>query len=380
MKKGIVSTLLFVVLGCAFFFYLQSNKETPLKEEKKKEESIPVGLFSDYMDKAEKKLEKMTLEEKVGQLFLVRFHDQILDEITNSTPSGYILFARDFENETKESISKKLKQYQDTSKLDLIFAVDEEGGIVNRVSKFSTFRDRPFASSRELYNEGGLELIKETEQEKVELLLGLGLNMNLGPVADIAMSEDDYMYSRSLGQDETITSNYIKTVVSVDNQQGIISSLKHFPGYGNNKDTHFGIAEDNRSYDNFQKKDFKPFQEGIQNNVPTILVSHNIIDCMDNTRPASLSKEVHDILTQQLKFEGVIVTDDLAMGAIESYGENNIAVLAFQAGNDLIITSSYSKHKQEILKALKEKQISEEELNTKVKKILAMKYQYKIIK
>ena len=91
------------------------------------------------------------------------------------------------------------------------------------------------------------------------------------------------------------------------NEDNIISCMKHFPGYGNNVDTHTGISFDKREYSNFLNRDFVPFEEGIKNNAPTILVSHNIVSCMDKDFPASLSKNVHDILKNDLNFSGIIL-------------------------------------------------------------------------
>ena len=107
----------------------------------------------------------MSLEEKVGQLFLVRFNKEVEKQIKDNYPGGYVLYACDFEDKTKEEVTKKLQSLQDESKYPLVFAVDEEGGTVTRVSRYKAFRNEKFKSPQELYHEGGYELLEKTEKE-----------------------------------------------------------------------------------------------------------------------------------------------------------------------------------------------------------------------
>ena len=152
-----------------------------------------------------------------------------------------------------------------------------------------------------------------------------------------------------------------------------------FPGYGNNKDTHYGSAYDRRDYNSFLNNDFLPFKAGIEALVPTILVSHNVVFCMDNEYPASLSSKVIGELRNTLKFSGIIMTDDLAMGAVSSYvSTNSAAVLAIKAGNDLLITSSFDTMYQEVLNAVINGEIKEAVIDLAVKRIIAWKYAYKL--
>ena len=123
-----------------------------------------------------------------------------------------------------------------------------------------------------------------------------------------------------------------------------------------------------------------PFESGIEAGGPCILVNHNIVKSMDETKPASLSEKVHEILREELNFSGIIMTDDLAMDAVKSYVENGeAAVQAVLAGNDMIISSNFSEQKQEIINAINNKKIDESIINEAVRRILAWKYAYKII-
>ena len=196
----------------------------------------------------------------------------------------------------------------------------------------------------------------------------------------ILKNQNYFINNRAFGYDEIKTSEFIKNMVTYANENEINSCLKHFPGYGNNKDTHTGIAIDNREYENFLEKDYLPFIAGIKANVPSILVSHNIINCLDSTKPASLSKKVISELRGKLNFTGIIITDDLAMDAVEEYVKNNqAATLAIEAGNDMIITSDFITMYKELLNSVNNKIITEETINQAVRRVLAWKYYTKLL-
>ncbi len=337
-------------------------------------------LFAEFYGSAEKLLQNMTLEEKIGQMFLARFpKDGVIEEIQNYYPGGYILFARDFKNETPESILSKLKECQNTSKIKIILGVDEEGGTVVRVSAYEAFRQERFLSPQQLWANGQLPAILDDSKEKSALLKSIGLNMNLAPVADVPTDSSSFIFDRSYGKDPKETAVYVSELIKTMNEDGIISVMKHFPGYGDNSDTHTGIAVDERPYEMFTNSDFLPFISGIKADGPCILVSHNIIKSMDADKPASLSKNVHDILRTELNFSGIIMTDDLAMDAVKEYAENGeAAVLAVSAGNDIIISSDLKGQSLEILNAVKQGKIDEAQIDKAVKRILALKLMYKI--
>ncbi|MHB8130095.1 MAG: glycoside hydrolase family 3 N-terminal domain-containing protein, partial [Mobilitalea sp.] len=194
------------------------------------------------------------------------------------------------------------------------------------------------------------------------------------PVCDVSTDPLDFIFNRSFGKNAVDTSEYVKTVVSTMNSEGIGSTLKHFPGYGNNVDTHTGIATDSRSYDSFLESDFLPFQAGIETGAGSILISHNIVNSMDENYPASLSSKIHKILREDLDFNGVIMTDDLSMDAIKQYtNDENAAVLAILAGNDLIVASNFDIQIPAVITAVKDNTISEERINESVMRILLWK-------
>lgn len=333
------------------------------------------------LNKAKDLLSTMTLEEKVGQMFLIRCNSlTAYEDINNYKVSGFILFDENIKGETKESLSSTIKSYQDNSLIKMIIAVDEEGGIVNRLSWYPEFRDTPFSSPQELYNEGGYPLIISNTKEKATLLKSLGINMNLAPVADISTDPNDYIYPRTFGKDAEETAEYVKTVVKTMKENNIGSTLKHFPGYGNNLDTHSDISIDNRSYESFLNNDFIPFKAGIDAGADSILVSHNIINSIDENLPASLSRKVHDVIRNELDFNGVIMTDDLQMSAIKDYvGEVNSVIFAVNSGNDLIISSDYENQIPTVIESVKNGDIKEEVIDEAVLRVLELKIKLGII-
>lgn len=332
--------------------------------------------------RALKLLSAMTPEEKVGQMFFVRLRkDRAAEDIKNYHPGGYILFGDDFKNETKSSMIELIESYQSASSIPLLIGVDEEGGTVCRVSRYTAFRSEPFHSPQELYEQGGYEAIEADTREKAAFLLELGINVNLAPVCDVSTDPNDFIYSRSFGQDAGATADYVKTVIEVMKKEQIGSTLKHFPGYGNNEDTHTGIATDSRDYEQFIRSDFLPFESGIKAGADSVLVSHNIVTSMDGNYPASLSPAVHDILRESLNFKGVIMTDDLSMEAVKSYTpDTDAAVLAVTAGNDLLISTDFDTQIPAVLEALNNGTVREELIDASVKRILVWKLKLGLLK
>ena len=373
MKRIFIAILcLLCLLGCSM---KNNHKQDSVKEEQKVNEERE----DENIRLVKKILSNMTLEEKVGQMIFARLpQSNVKSVIDNYHVGGFILFGVDFKNKSKEQVIKEIKSYQESSTLPLLLGVDEEGGTVVRISSNPNLYSHRFLSPQDIYNQEGIDGIINDTNEKVKLLKELGLNVNLAPVADISSNPNDFIYNRTLGKDAQETSEYIRQVVRIYNENNIGCTLKHFPGYGNNVDTHTGIAIYKREYNTFLENDFLPFQAGIEENVPSILVSHNIINSMDNEKTASLSKKVHEILRNDLNYNGVIMTDDLAMDAITLYSDNPY-VEAVLAGNDLLITTDYKKTYEEIIKGVNNGTIDEELIDEAVLRILLWKYQLGLI-
>ena len=340
------------------------------------ETTSPAGeTGQEQNDPVQALLESMTVEEKVGQLFFVRCPEEnAAEDVAAYHLGGVLLFGRDFKDRTYGEVRAATDALQAAAEIPLLIGADEEGGTVVRASSNPNLRSEKFAAPQTVYAQSGLEGLAADAAEKSSFLLGLGVNVNLAPVADVAADSGSFIYGRTLGLDAEGTAEGMRAIVSAMSEAKIGSVLKHFPGYGDNVDTHTGIALDERPYEDFVNGDFLPFRAGIEAGASSVLVSHNIVQCMDASLPASLSPEVHRVLREELGFESVILTDDLAMDALKAYAEDGtVAVLAVMAGNDMLVTTDYRTQIPQVLAAVEDGTVSEETLDNAVVRVLRWK-------
>lgn len=325
--------------------------------------------------KLETYVDSMSLEQMVGQMFFARCPSSgAAAQISSYHPGGYILFARDFANQTPASVKSTIAGYQNASKTPMLIGVDEEGGTVVRVSKYPAFRASRFLSPADIYNKSGINGLVSDTAEKDALLKSLGINVNLGPVCDVSQNPSDYIYDRTLGKSGKESAPAISAMVSQMKKDKMGSVLKHFPGYGSNVDTHTGIAVDKRNIDSFRQNDFLPFAAGIKAGAGGIMINHNIVNCLDSKRPASLSPAVAKTLRNELGFKGVIMTDDLSMSAIKQYTDGkNAAVSAVIAGSDMLISSDFVNQYNAVLSAVKNGTISKSRIKQSCLRIVQWK-------
>lgn len=287
MRILLIFLICIFLTGCA----VPAEPTVPAETEATHANTVPTtALETVPIDPVEALLASMTLEQRVGQLFLARCDDQrAIEDLKSFHLGGFVLFGEDFQDQTPESLGKKLADYQAAAEIPLLLAVDEEGGTVTRISRYPAFRDEPFPSPRQALEYGGLGWAIVNEEEKARFLKDLGLNVNLGPVCDMAEDPAAFMYERSLGLGPEDTGSFVSETVSLMKSYGLGSVLKHFPGYGNNPDTHVGIARDSRSLRELEARDLKPFAAGIHAGAGVVLVSHTIVEALDSELPASLS-------------------------------------------------------------------------------------------
>lgn len=364
--------MVFLMSACA-----NSNSQPEQSQTTEQTTVQPTTMSEEEINdqKLDKFISNMTLEEKVGQMFYVRCPDEdAVKQVSEYNIGGYILFGRDFDGKTKDEVINDIQSYQDEADIPLLIGVDEEGGTVVRVSSNPNLRETPFLSPKDTYSNGGWDAIEQDANDKADLLLSLGINVNMAPVCDMTSDEYGFMYDRSFSSDVDMEDRYVRTVVETSKAKKLGTVLKHFPGYGNNSDTHTGIAHDDREYSEFENTDFKPFYQGIESGADCILVSHNIVNCMDSEYPASLSQKVHNILRNDFKFDGVIMTDDLIMDAITEFtGDEAAAVTAAKCGNDLLCCSSVETQYPAVLEAVQNGEIPESQVDASVKRILKWK-------
>ncbi|HEM5650120.1 TPA: beta-hexosaminidase [Streptococcus suis] len=380
MRKnlGRFGSLLVVLLflGLLLTFFLGKKEDTVVEHTVATSESSTE--VSDKEKVVSQYLSRMTLEEKVGQMIFARMPSAGQTEALETYHfGGYILFASDFEGKTLEQVKEEIASYQSLSKVPLLMASDEEGGTVTRISQLL---ETPFASPLELYQAGGIEAILSDAKQKTSLLKEEGIYAGFFPVADLSTDPSSFIYDRTIGQDAKTTADYITQMVKLLKAQQFASTLKHFPGYGDNADSHTDLVYDNRSLEELRANDFLPFKAGIEADADSIMVSHNIVPAIDDV-PSSISPEINKILRNELGFQGVIMTDDFDMLGLSQFVDQNTGALqTIQAGTDMILSSSYASQIPYIIEQVKAGTITEERIDQSVKRILGMKYDLGLIK
>lgn len=383
MKRIILSAIFFVIITLSGCTSAENSAENELPESdssiQSKYENTQEEIITTTEEKqkspAEEILDSMSLEEKIGQVILARYPDNAADMAEKYHFGGYTLYTKDIESETPESLSEKLDGVRAKTKIPPFIAADEEGGEIVRVSRYPAFAEEPLPSVQEALEAG--TPMEDFTAEMSEVLKRAGVNLNLAPVADVAESQDDYIYSRTCGLDYEGTAETVGEIVRGMNRQGIMCCLKHFPGYGSNVDTHTGIAVDERERSDFEEKDFLPFKAGIEAGAPMVMVNHNIVTAYNPEMPASLAPEVHKAL-RELGFGGIIITDDLGMDAISDYTDSPY-VTAFLAGNDMLCATNSEACFEALSEAVSDGRITEERLNESVLRIIGAKIEYGII-
>lgn len=405
-KLILIASMITVIILLIFIGEMILNNREIMRKSERQEENIVQdennvqneenNIFGFYYQKANQKLETLTLDEKIAQLFVIgTSKNSDFGQLEKYQFGGYLLFKDFFENKTEEQVKNQISTFQSKVNIPLLIAVDEEGGKVVRVSNNKNLRKEAFKSPSELYQEGGFDRIKQDTIEKSIFLENLGINLNFAPVVDVSTSPNDYMYNRTLKQEKQLTSIYAKTVINASKDYKVSYTLKHFPGYGSNKDTHKVSSKDERTLEEIQQNDLEPFRVGIRYGAEVVMVSHNIVTSIDNKNPASISEKIHKLLREDLRFSGIIITDAINMGAIsQNYTTKDAITKAIIAGNDMIIVSidksttdkvtnekvTYKTMIESVKSEIENGTISKERIDESVIRILAWKYYKGLLK
>ena len=383
----IAAAVIFALAACSNNSNSQISETMVFTEEPRSTVDQPGGIAepaepnSEYIQNM---VANMSLEEKVGQMFFAQVPYENAAEVAQKYHlGGYVLFGKDTENKTSDELKNDIKNIQDPQKIKMLIATDEEGGTVVRVSSNPNLANEPFKSPKEINQSGGMDAVIKAESDKADLLLSLGINVNFGPVCDITKDKNAFMYDRSFSDDKNEVSKFVASTVEVYKKKQLGSVLKHYPGYGDNTDTHIGGAVDSRSYAEFSNNDFIPFEAGIKAGADAIMVSHNCVSALDEKNPntpASLSNEAHQKIRNDLNFKGVIMTDDLTMDAINEFaGDQNPAVLAVKADNDMICCSDLDSGYNGVLNAVNNGEINTAQIDQSVTRILEWKQRLGIL-
>ena len=331
---------------------------------------------------AEELLESMTLEEKVGQLFMCAFRGNGMSEfnsvmmktLDNYKPSGIVLFSENVVSKTQ--VSELIADLKNYSKVPMFIAVDEEGG---RVSRLGRLYDEKIPAPGSVVSAQdalwrGLELGRRLNE--------LGFNMNFAPVADIHTNpENTVIGDRAFSDNPETAAEYVSASVTGMISEGIIPVVKHFPGHGDTKeDSHYGIAVYEGDFKRLIGVEAIPFVAGIDAGAPVVMIGHiNTPLITDDRLPATFSKYlITEILRGQLGFSGVIITDAMDMGAITKYYRpGEAAVAAIEAGVDIILMpADLDEAYNAVLEAVKSGRLTEERINESVMRILELKCEF----
>lgn len=377
-RKRIIASVLAAVMALTALVGCQNSGESSKAETsageqntQANESTAPVDPYADI----DLKISRMTVEEKVGQLLYVNCRGNDMTEAINDYHiGGVLLFGVDFDGKTKDEVKADIKAMQATAKIPLIIGTDEEGGTVVRASDNPNLRESAYLSPSETFANGGWSAVEDDAYDKAEFLLSLGVNVNMAPVCDLTSDSGSFMYYRSFSSDANDTSRFVDTVVKASKEKKLGTVLKHFPGYGDNGDTHYSDATDSRTFSELQNNDFLPFQAGIAAGADSILVSHIKVNSIDSGNPASLSEPVHEVIRDTLKFDGVVMTDDLDMFAVDALDiYEPLAVAAFKAGNDFLCCGDVETEYNALLTAVQNGEITTDRLDESVKRILIWK-------
>ncbi|WP_349728863.1 beta-N-acetylhexosaminidase [Peribacillus frigoritolerans] len=375
-NKKMYMGLLFIIILAFSILFIQLNIDMNSREEKGK------GAEADSHEKVEKLLKKMTLEEKIGQLMMVGFKgtekgNEITELIEQKHIGGVIYFDRNMKSPKQVArLSNSLQQtaIQSTHSLPLMVAIDQEGGDIIRMKE----RVSPLPAQQDLGKNASIEDMYKVAKLNGTELGSMGVNINFAPVLDLSQTD-----KRSLGQDPEKVYQYGKKAIEGLNDASITGALKHFPGNGRSEiDPHVETSSVEANQLDLENSDIYPFKQIISemdNQKFFVMVTHIKYPAYDKEKPASLSKIIiEELLRGKLKYEGIVVTDDLEMGAVNKYySYEEMGKQAILAGADLLLVCHEYSHELEVynglLQAVKAGEVPMDRINESVKRVLTYK-------
>jgi len=331
-------------------------------------------------------MENMSLEEKIGQMLITSFSGTRMTRKTRQLIEtkhigGFILFSANLKDGLQPSVAllNELKTANRNQPVPLFLSVDQEGGRVSRLP--DAFRKMPPAQTVGQTHDPRL-----AEQMGVLIahqLQALGFNMNFAPVLDVASNPDNKVIgNRSFDANPELVAAMGTAMMDGLRSGGIIPVIKHFPGHGDTSaDSHVELPVLHKTADQLAQQELLPFRHAIQSGAEAVMVAHILFPAIDPDSPSSLSKAmINGLLRDKLGFEGVVITDDLAMGAIaRHYGMAEAALRAIEAGGDLVLISdakAVGEIHARLLNEVHRGQLSEDRIDESVKRILRLKFTY----
>ena len=359
---------------------LQPEKDSMIVEKPKEKEEATLEEKENPDEKVDALLANMTIEEKVGQLMMVGFSGteqsaKAVELIKNKYIGGIIYFDRNLSSPKQVAeLSNSLQESAMESKnqLPLMIAVDQEGGTILRMRE----QVSPIPSQASF--ESAAEVLDVAKLNATELA-SMGITINFAPVLDLSKTD-----SRSFGREPKKAAEYGSKVIEGFQTANVTGALKHFPGHGRSSvDPHLEQSSVEANQLDLENSDTYPFKEIIKNVDHSqffVMVTHIKYPAYDKEKPASLSKVIiEDLLREKLGYEGIVVTDDLEMGAVNKYySYKDLGVAALQAGSDLLLVCHEYDHQIEVyngvIEAVKNGKIPMERINESAKRIIKYKF------
>ncbi len=330
-------------------------------------------------------VQNMTLDQKLGQMMIVQFVGpnyslDISTMISQYHVGAVLLFTANNNISDKVQLKGLIQQMQSNISIPMIVAIDQEGGMVDRLKAL----DGPRSAAADIGATNDPGKAKAAGIQDAQDLASYGFNLNLAPVVDVTNVYNPQLYDRTYGNNAALVTKMAQAYLQGLQQSGKVSgTLKHFPGLGDvGVDPHSGMPDLYRSKSDLEAIDWVPYQTLIQQgNVRAIMVTHEIVHAIDSSIPSSLSsKVVTGILRNELGFQGVIMTDSLTMEGITAYyTEDQAAAVAVEAGSDLLMGASTPADVASMIQGIKQAidsgTISQQRIDDSVRRVLMLKYQ-----
>lgn len=367
---------------------VEREREEENKAEKNKVEKVGETVKEAELTLLQEQMLSMTLKEKIGQMTIIGLDGYTLNEHTmemiDTYHTGGILVLGGNIKDTTQLLTlvSSIKNYNSKKSIPLFFGVDEEGGRVSRIP--SEFKRIP--SSQHIGKINSEEISYKVGSILAKRAKAFGFNMNFAPVLDVNSNPNNPVIGdRSFGSNPEVVSRLgIQTMKGIQGEN-VIPVVKHFPGHGDTSvDSHIGLPTVKHDLNRLQSVELVPFIQAINNEADAIMTAHILLPEVDPDHPATMSKAIlTGLLRDQLNFKGVIMTDDMAMGAIiENYDIGDAAVQAVIAGVDIVMVAHTHDNQLEVMTALYDAvqagRITEERIDESVYRILALKQKYKI--
>lgn len=369
----IIIVIVLAILGINNRSIFNDDEQVIQNKQQIKQEKLTID------EKVDQIVASMSQTEKLGQMVMIgiqgtKVDDDSLYMLNQYHMGGVILFDRNMESpEQVKQLTSDL-QAQSNEKVPLFIGIDEEGGDVVRMAEKLT----PPPSQKDIGATGDTEQAKTWAIKTAKSLKDMGINVNFAPVADVGSND-----KRSYSTDTNTVIDFVRAATEGYQQENIIYTLKHFPGIGKGRvDSHVDSSSIDVAKEVLMAEDILPFKTIIDENEPNdyfILVSHLKYPALDEEYPASLSSKIMtDLLRNELGYKGIIITDDMEMGAVANHNDfRSIGVNAVKAGADIVLVCHEYEHQQEVylglLDAVNSGEISQERIDESVKRIIKVK-------